>query len=376
MNNRLLSHLENNKLLPNSQHGFRKNRSTETALAITTEIIAQALSHHHQCSVVLRDVSKAFDKVWHDGLRYKLHQCNIPPPFTRILSNFLINRKAYISLPTHNGQSFNIYSGVPQGSSLSPTLYTIYTADTPQPAHNAYHVMYADDITQIVIQPGKSRKFLAKKLEREITNINNFEHKWKIQTNTNKFTIIPIAMRKTEPVTINNTHIPYSYSGKILGLHINFRGFSQHIKAMRTKSTAALSNLFRFKALPPKIKLHLIKAYILPMLTYPTYTLNAISRSQQLSLQRIQNKSLRFALDTYPYTKTTEELHSEGKIAPINITLYNRGNKIKNKILNTIQDDIYTHIHNTYRDTSSHGWFKKPLNTLNNAPPQPIFTSL
>ena len=236
--------------------------------------------------------------------------------------------------------------------------------------------MYADDITQIVIQPGKSRKFLAKRLEKEITNINNFENKWKIQTNTNKFTIIPIAIRKTEPVTINNTQIPYSHSGKILGLHLNYNGYGQHISDIRTKANIRLSNLTRFKALPPKIKLHLVKAFILPILTYPTYALNTLSRSQQLSLQRIQNKSLRYALDTYPYSKTTEELHAEGKVQPVNITLYNRGNKIKEKLLNILQDDIYTEIHNTYRDASSHTWFKKPLHTLNSATPQPILTSL
>ena len=112
------------------------------------------------------------------------------------------------------------------------------------------------------------------------------------------------------------------------------------------------------------------------MLRYPSYPLNAISRSQQLNLQRIQNKSLRYALDTYPYSKTTDELHIEGKVQPINITLYNRGNKIKDKLLNTIQDEIYLHIHNTYRDTNSHTWFKKPIHILNSAAPQPILTSL
>ena len=376
LNKRLLTHLETNNLLPPNQHGFRKHRSTDTALAVTTEIISDALANKNQCCLVLRDVSKAFDKVWHNGLRYKLHHLNIPSDFTRILSNYLENRTAYIALNNHDGPTFDIYSGVPQGSSISPTLYAIYTADTPQPSHNSHNITYADDITQIIIQPGKSRKLLAEKIEKEITNINNFEYRWKIKTNTNKFTLLPLAIRKTEPVTVNNIQIPYSNSGKILGFHLNTRGCHPHIRHNRSKANNALASLKRFRHLPPRIKLHLVKAFILPLLTYPAYPLNAISRTQLLSLQRIQNKSLRFALDAFPYNKTVKDLHTESNTEPLNITLHKRGNKIKDKLINILQDDTYNHIYSTYQDTASHGWFKKPIQGINTTPPPPILTSI
>lgn len=96
INTRFSTHLEANNILPQSQHGFRKNRGTETALAITTEVISHALAEKKQCYLVLRDVSKAFDKVWHNGLKYKIIKLQLPPIITKILCTFLDRRTATI----------------------------------------------------------------------------------------------------------------------------------------------------------------------------------------------------------------------------------------------------------------------------------------
>ena len=69
-------------------------------------------------------------------------------------------------------------SGVPQGSCLSPTLYILYTADIPHQHSRGINILYyADDITQIITQEGKSRNMLSRKIEREVNNINEFENK-------------------------------------------------------------------------------------------------------------------------------------------------------------------------------------------------------
>ena len=72
LKNRLVKHLDTHNLHNIRQHGFRKNRGTHTALAIFNESIASAKAQNQLTDIVLRDVSKAFDKVWHTGLKYKL----------------------------------------------------------------------------------------------------------------------------------------------------------------------------------------------------------------------------------------------------------------------------------------------------------------
>ena len=113
------------------QHGFRKNRGTHTATAILNETIATAFGNGNKVNVVLEDISKAFDKVWHDEL--KLTQANFPTYLVRINSYYLENRTAAIRIGTFLGQKFPLLSGVPQGGYLSPTLFALYTADLPPP---------------------------------------------------------------------------------------------------------------------------------------------------------------------------------------------------------------------------------------------------
>ena len=216
---------------------------------------------------------------------------------------------------------------------------------------------------------------LAIKVEREITKINYFEKKWKIKTNTNKFTVIPLAIKKTHPITINGVNKPYSKEGKILGMNINTQGIHPHIKHTKRTALAAITTIKRFYKLSTKIEIHLVKACVLPIITYPTYPLCAMSKTTVLSLQKIQNKALRFAYnEKYPYTKNAEQMHQLSNLKPINVMLYNRGDKIRQKLMNTLHDEAYNTI-TTDNNTNSHTWFKKPYVELTKNPPAELYTS-
>ncbi|ROT69814.1 putative RNA-directed DNA polymerase from transposon X-element [Penaeus vannamei] len=181
---RLKTHLENNNTHNTRQHGFRPHRGTGSAIALAYEEIALSLANKHQTNIILRDVTKAFDKVWHDGLKYKITQLHLPPHLTRLLCNFLDDRSANIRLGSYLGPSIHLRSGVPQGSVLSPTLYTLYTASLPPPAPYSNYTAYADDITQIISHPSKSKNIMKAATQTAINTINTYENKWKIQTNT------------------------------------------------------------------------------------------------------------------------------------------------------------------------------------------------
>lgn len=61
INKRLRNFLETNNKPPDTQHGFRIKRGTDTAIATIYETIAHHTARKKQCYMVLRDVSKAFD---------------------------------------------------------------------------------------------------------------------------------------------------------------------------------------------------------------------------------------------------------------------------------------------------------------------------
>ncbi|KAF2349357.1 Reverse transcriptase domain, partial [Trinorchestia longiramus] len=150
---RLTDHLTIHNIYNKRQHGFRHGRGTHTALATLHETLHIHLNQRHTIDVILRDVSKAFDKVWHTGLKYKLSQLNLDPLFTKVLTNFLSDRTASIRIANHTGQPFPIKSGVPQGAVISPALYSFYTHDLPPPIPNTDYIAFADDITQITFSP-------------------------------------------------------------------------------------------------------------------------------------------------------------------------------------------------------------------------------
>ena len=69
---RFAEYLEDNNLFNENQYGFRRGLGTELALAKIYELIALNQRKRSQCTLVCRDVSKAFNKVWHAGLKFKI----------------------------------------------------------------------------------------------------------------------------------------------------------------------------------------------------------------------------------------------------------------------------------------------------------------
>ena len=248
-------------------------------MALITEQIAQYKADGEQCQIVLRDVTKAFDKVWHCGIKYKILHLKLPTIIEKILCDFLVYHTASIRIKNHVGPPFNLSYGVPQGSVISPILYTIYTNDIENSMRNL-NICYADDISQVVAYHGKSKKNMNLLTEREINTVNHYENKWKIRTNLTKFTPIHLGAKKTIPLNSNDDQIEFKISGMCLGIKITSSGYYKHIEGRRKKALTALKKLYKLYHMPVKIKTHLIKALILPILDYPPIPTHTMSNTQ------------------------------------------------------------------------------------------------
>ena len=126
----LYSHLVSSKLLNPNQSGFRPGDSTINQLISITHTIFTAFDCNPPLDVrsVYLDISKAFDRVWHDGLIYKLKRCGVSGQLLSLIQNFLKNRKQRTVL---NGQASNWGDilAVPQGSILGPLFFLVNIND-------------------------------------------------------------------------------------------------------------------------------------------------------------------------------------------------------------------------------------------------------
>ena len=124
-----------------------------------------------------QDISKAFDKVWPEGLLFKLEHIGISGNLLSLLKSFLNNRFQRVVL---NGQCSNwssVVAGVPQGSILGPLVFLIYINDLPDGLESSVK-LFADNTSlfSTVYDPNMS----ADQLDKDLKKISGWAYKWKM----------------------------------------------------------------------------------------------------------------------------------------------------------------------------------------------------
>ncbi|KAG5898379.1 hypothetical protein JTB14_015810 [Gonioctena quinquepunctata] len=146
INIELMKYLEDSGIVNDRQYGFRHQRSTGDLLACVSHIWQLSIEKYGETLAVALDISKAFDRVWHQGLLAKLPSYGLAPQLCSLLASFLSNRSLHVVVDGVSSDTLLINAGVPQGSMLAPTLFLLHINDllkaTSCPVHS-----FADDST-------------------------------------------------------------------------------------------------------------------------------------------------------------------------------------------------------------------------------------
>ncbi|GBP20900.1 Probable RNA-directed DNA polymerase from transposon BS [Eumeta japonica] len=143
---RLSDHLLGKGLIVDEQFGFRPVHSCPQQVLRLVEYVSEGFETERSTVAVFFDVAKAFDRVWHAGLIYKLYSLQVPDRLIITIQNYLANRYfTFRHERTHSTRRL-IRAGVPQGSTLSPLLYSAYTNDIPRPSSSGVQLaLFADN---------------------------------------------------------------------------------------------------------------------------------------------------------------------------------------------------------------------------------------
>ena len=169
----LYKYLNENKLHPDFQSGFRPFHSTATCLTEITDYLFDKMDQGHVIGSIFLDLRKAFDVIPHNFILRKLMYYGIKGNEYNWMKSYLIDRRQCVTVNNCTSECVKTKSGVPQGSILGPLIFCLFINDM---CYLNLHVhtkisLYADDTA--LFNSGKTIKEVQKNLQED------FELIWK-----------------------------------------------------------------------------------------------------------------------------------------------------------------------------------------------------
>jgi hypothetical protein len=224
---RLLWFANAHEWLNDCQHGFRENRSTDSAAHSFISFIESAFSDKKVAAAAFLDIKSAFDSAWHPAIIAAFSSRGCPTYLVNIISSFLKNRSVVLSI----GDVTSVHPmslGCPQGGVLSPFLWNVLIDDILKLSFPHFPVKMAGFADDLSIATTHKDPFVAtKNLQTACDHIGAWLESRKLQFNADK-TVVKIFARKCSPgsseplvLSIKGVQISPSLDASFLGLTLD-----------------------------------------------------------------------------------------------------------------------------------------------------------
>ena len=197
------------------------------------------------------DFSKAYDKVWRDGLLWKMQKKGLPKTLIRWTQGWLSNRQAFVTFGDSKSEKTLLRQGVPQGSVIAPLLFLVYIDDLAEVTPDDVTAsLFADDVA--VSASRTSLRQAESAVQRAVNKIAEWSLTWKLTISLGKcessfFTTNTKEARWIPTITIGDTTIKTVQNPLFLGLHydrqMTFTAHTEHVTKKVQKRSRVLLHL-------------------------------------------------------------------------------------------------------------------------------------
>ena len=298
----------NNKIFDPHLHGFRGNRSTQTALITMYDRWVQAASVGQISGAILLDLSAAFDLVDHRLLIAKLKIYGADDECVQWIESYLTDRAQAVWIDHVFSEYAACTVGVPQGSILGPLFFLVYFNDLPGSLNNPADA-YADDTT--LTATGPSIEAIEESLNKDCMVVSNWMRANKLKINPDKTHILTLGTQNKlgkleRPLSVHMDKVLLkedpTQTEQLLGCHIqgNLRWQSQitTLKAKLSKRISGLKHLtyicgFSIRKMVAEGCFNSVLIYCLPLF-------GGLEKHQVKELQILQNQAVRLVCRAPP----------------------------------------------------------------------------
>ena len=309
-------HLAFESILADCQHGFRSQRSCETQLVQFFHNLVSNLDHalnrnHRQTDVIIMDFAKAFDKVPHRRLLYKLDYYGIRGSTHKWITSWLSGRFQKVVLDGQASDPVPVLSGVPQGSVLGPVLFLIFINDLPENIRSSVRLFADDGVLYRNIESATDCQIL----QDDLNSLAQWEADWQMKFNVAKCHSMRVTQHPPDKhiqfeYTLHQQRLEQVQSAKYLGITISDDlDWGQHISEISSKATKTLGFLRRNLAFAPRhTKEVAYKTLVHPKLEYAAPIWHPYHETQIGQVEKVQRTAARWTCRRWRNTSSVGDM--------------------------------------------------------------------
>ncbi|HEX2614968.1 MAG TPA: reverse transcriptase family protein, partial [Nitrososphaera sp.] len=326
---------DNLQVLCEEQCGFRVGRSTLEQIFSLHEIIGMRREQKLKTWLAFLDCRRAYDRVWRDGLRYRLWQSGVQGHMFHFLSSMISSSTRRVVLAGQQSDEFETLIGLAQGTVLSPLLYAIFIDGLAQKlkaegfgvdvfGRKVALLLYADDLVILAKDDPQLRRMLAV--------ISEYATKWQFRFNTKpgksnavvtpaskkEFAVLQQELAKN-PLRLGDGELHLSRNYKYLGVESGKTGkgcWNDYLSRVRRNAMLKVNQLTYAaggkRSLYTKTLVYLFTSYVRPSLEYADAIWGAmVSQTGLEALEKVQAEFAKKILGLAKHPVAHEYLRSE-----------------------------------------------------------------